>query len=364
MTIEGTAMPDDTHTASLERSYRRWLLAYPQAYRRERGPEILATLLDAAGPGRSRPSAREVGHLLRHGLGRRVAEVGRRAVVIAVIAAVLGGLSGIALGSWLAWRSVDPRTPDRATAMGLARTILPAPVHGKVEYYGRHTFWNPNSNNSLRGGTGLRAGRATVTGTVPPHAGHEELATAIQQQMRAQGWHGVRTTIQRYGPQTSPSAQAEVTGTRAGYLATVQAFSGDQVNPSTLSVDIMWAEPPGHLRDTLLGGLAGALLGALLGLGTAHRMSRYGPARQRVYSWLCLTTLLMLAPACLGNIPTGTGSLLASTHRNGTGPSVYWGGFVFFGAQPLAILSLVPILAIIIGCLLPRTANARTTLIA
>jgi hypothetical protein len=364
MTTEGHPMPDDTHTTSLERRYRRWLFAYPRAYRRERGPEILATLLDAAGPGRSRPSTREVSHLLRHGLGRRVAEFGRRAIVVAAVAAVLGGLSGIALGSWLAWRGVDPMTPDRATAMGLARTILPGPVQGKVSYYGRHTFWNPNSDNSLRGGTGLRAGRATVTGTVPSRAGYEELATAIQQQMRSQGWHDVRISIQVYGPRTSPPAQAEVTGTRAGYLATVQTVAGDEVNPSALSVDLMWAEPPGHLRDTILGGLAGALLGALLGLWTAQRMSRQSPGRQRVYSWLCLTTLLMLAPACLGNIPTGTGSLLANTHRNGTGPSVYWGGFVFFGAQPLAILSLVPILAIIIGCFMPRTANARTSRIA
>ncbi|WP_127498961.1 hypothetical protein [Actinoplanes solisilvae] len=357
-------MPDDTHTTNLERRYRRWLFAYPRAYRRQRGPEVLATLLDAAGPDRSRPSAREVSHLLRHGLSRRVAEFGRRAVVVAVIAAVLGGLSGIALGSWLAWRSVDPMTPDRATATTLARTVLPVPVQGEVDYYGRHTFWNPNSNNSLRGGTGLRAGRATITGAVPPRAGFRELAAAVQQQMRSQGWQGVRTTIEVYGSQDSPSAQAEVTGTRDGYLATVQVFAADQVNPSTLHLDLMWAEPPGHLRDTVLGGLAGALLAALLGLVTAQRMSRHRPGRQRVYSWLCLATLLMLTPAGLGNIPTGTGSLLANTHRDGTGPSIYWGGFVFLGAQPLAILALIPILGIIIGCLLPRTADARTTHIA
>ncbi|GIE28480.1 hypothetical protein Ait01nite_015250 [Actinoplanes italicus] len=357
-------MPDDTDTTGLERGYRRWLLAYPREYRRDRGPEILVTLLDAADPGRSRPAAREVAHLLRHGLSVRVAEVGRRAVVVAVIAAVLGGLGGIALGSWLAWRSVDPMTPDKATAMSLARTALPVPAQGKVEYYGRHTFWNPNSNGSLKGGTGLRAGRATVTGKVPPQGRLEELTAAVQRQMRAQGWQDVRTTIDRYGSQVSPSALAEVTGTRDGYLATVQAFSGDAVNPATLSVDLMWAEPPGHIRDTILGGLAGVLLGALLGLGTAHRMRRYGPGRQRWYSRLCVATLLMLTPACLGNIPTGTGSLLASTHRNGTGPSVYWGGFVFFGAQPLAILSLIPIVAIIVGCLWPRGENARTSRIA
>ncbi|GAB3807194.1 hypothetical protein [Micromonospora zhanjiangensis] len=353
-------MPDGIRTELLARRYRRWLLAYPRTYRRERGPEILATLLDTTGPDRSRPAAREVALLLRHGLGRRVAEFGRRAFVVAAFAAVLGGLCGIALGSWLAWRNVDPLAPDRTTAASLARTVLPGPVNGKVDYYGRHTFWNPNSNNSLRGGTGLRAGRATVDGTIPPGAGYEQIAAAVQERMRAQGWHDVHTTVHRYGPNSSPQAQAEVTGTRAGYLAAVQVVPGDGLNPAVLSVDLMWAEPPGHLRDTVLGGLAGALLGALFGLFTSRRMRRHGPGMQRTYSGLCLATLLMLAPACLGNIPTSTGSWLANTHRNGTGPSVYWGGFVFFGAEPLAILSVVPILAILVCCVWPRSATART----
>jgi hypothetical protein len=353
-------MPDDMGTTRLARTYRRWLVAYPRAYRRERGPEILATLLDAADSGRSRPAAREVAFLLRHGLGRRVGEFGRRALVVAVFAAVLGGLSGIALGSWLAWRAVDPMAPDKTTALSLAPTVLPGPFDDRADHYGRHTFWNPYSNNSLHGGTGVRAGRTSVAGTVPPNATFEQVAAAVHQRMRAQGWQDVRTTVHRYGPHTSPAANAEVTGTRAGYLAAVQITPADEANPSSLSFELMWAEPPGHVRDTIIGGLAGALLGALLGLYTSRRMRRYGRGMQRVYSWLCLATLLMLAPACLGNIPTGTGSLLAATHRNGTGPSVYWGGFVVYGAEPLAILSLVPVLAIIVGCLWPRPATVRT----
>jgi hypothetical protein len=353
-------MPEDIRTTRLARRYRRWLWAYPRAYRSERGPEILATLLDAAGPSRSRPPAREAALLLRHGLGRRVAETGRRAFVVAAFAAVLGGLGGIALGSWLAWRNVDPMAPDKATAIGLAHTVLPGPVAERVDYYGRHTFWNPYSEHSLHGGTGVRVGRAAVSGTVPPGAGYEQIAAAVQARMRATGWHDVHTTVHRYGPDTSPSAQAEVTGRRAGYLAAVQVVPGDEFNRATLGVDVMWAEPPGQRRDTIVGGLAGALLAALFGLYASKRMRRHRPAMQRAYSWLCLATLLMLGPACLGNIPTSTGSLLANTNRNGAGPSVYWGGFVIYGAEPLAILSLAPILAILVGCLWPRPATART----
>ena len=195
-------MHGDPRTERLARRYRRWLLAYPRAYRRERGPEILATLLDAAGSGQSRPAAREAALLLRHGLGRRVAEFGRRAFVVAAFAAVLGGLSGIALGSLLAWRAVDPLAPDETTTIDVARTVLPIPFEKKVGYYGRHTFWNPYSNHTLHGGTGVRAGRASVNGTVPPNASFEELAAEVQDNMRAQGWHDVHATIYRYGPHT------------------------------------------------------------------------------------------------------------------------------------------------------------------
>jgi hypothetical protein len=354
-------MPDDIRTTRLARRYRRWLVAYPRAYRRERGPEIIATLLDAAGPDRSRPAPREAALLLRHGLGRRAAEAGRRAFVVAAFAAVLGGLSGIALGSWLAWRDVDPMAPDKTTAISLAPTVLPGPFENRVDHYGRSTFWNPYSNNSLHGGTGVRVGRASVTGTVPPDATFERVAAGVHQRMRAQGWHDVRTTVHRTGPSTAPPVNVEVTGTRAGYLAAVQITPADAANAPTLTFDLMWAEPPGHLRDTVLGGLAGALLGALFGLCTSIRMRRYGRRMQRAYSGLCVATLLMLTPAGLGNIPTSTGSLLANTHRNGTGPSVYWGGFVIYGAEPLAILSLVPILAVIVGCVWPRPAAQRTS---
>ncbi|AEV84258.1 hypothetical protein ACWT_3235 [Actinoplanes sp. SE50] len=286
--------------------------------------------------------------------GRRVAGFRLRAVLVAAIAAVLGGLSGIALGSWLAWRTVDPLAPDKATAAGMAVTVLPGAFGHKVEYYERPTFWNPYSNHSLHGGTGVRVGTAQVDGIMPPNAGSEQIAAAVEDQMRAQGWHDVRTTVDRHWSDT-PS-KTEVSGTRAGYLAAVQIIPDQE---PALSFILMWAEPPGQLRDTIAGGVAGMLLGALLGFSTSQRMRRYDRGRQTAYSILCLTTLVMLAPACLANIPTSTGSLTAATHRQGAGPSVYWGGFVLFGAEPLAILSLLPILAILTLCVWPRTATNR-----
>jgi hypothetical protein len=57
---------------ALERSYRRLLVCYPRAYRREHGEEILAVLLACAEPGRRRPAAAEVIDLVRSGIRIRL----------------------------------------------------------------------------------------------------------------------------------------------------------------------------------------------------------------------------------------------------------------------------------------------------
>lgn len=46
-------------SVQLERRYGRLLRLYPSAYRRERGDEVLTTLLETAEPGTVRPTARE-----------------------------------------------------------------------------------------------------------------------------------------------------------------------------------------------------------------------------------------------------------------------------------------------------------------
>jgi hypothetical protein len=56
---------------SLESTYRRLLCTYPGEYRREHEEEIVATLVEAAEPGRRRPSLREARDLLAGGLRTR-----------------------------------------------------------------------------------------------------------------------------------------------------------------------------------------------------------------------------------------------------------------------------------------------------
>jgi hypothetical protein len=58
--------------ASLERRYRRLLLSYPRAFRKQNGPEILAVLMACAEDGQRRPGLAESADLISSGLWMRL----------------------------------------------------------------------------------------------------------------------------------------------------------------------------------------------------------------------------------------------------------------------------------------------------
>ena len=98
----------------LERSYRRLFCAYPGFYRRERGLEILTTLLDAAGPGQVRPPRGEAAYLLLIGLRCRFVPptwIGKIAAGLVTIwaAVVLSGAGALAVSVF-----ANPDQPDLA----------------------------------------------------------------------------------------------------------------------------------------------------------------------------------------------------------------------------------------------------------
>ncbi|WP_173036224.1 hypothetical protein [Phytohabitans flavus] len=93
----------------LERAYRRLLLAYPRRYRRERGTEILTTLLDAARPDQRRPSPRDALDLVLGGLRRRLAIP--RGPLPAAAATVVALLAALGAAAGTGWRAAAPE-PD------------------------------------------------------------------------------------------------------------------------------------------------------------------------------------------------------------------------------------------------------------
>ena len=105
----------------LERRHRRLLLCYPRAYRRERGAEMVATLLE----GGTKPGPRVAANLIRHGLRCRLGRPASRTVVAwSLLAATICGLFTAAVATWAAWHTGRAQ-PDRAEAAAILASVLP-----------------------------------------------------------------------------------------------------------------------------------------------------------------------------------------------------------------------------------------------
>lgn len=99
--MSGVSVSDSSGPSRLERRARKLLRAYPPGYREHRGEEILGTLLEAACPGRSWPSARETASIVGSGLCARrnanqrqgVAASLRQAAVLGVTLYLVGLMS-------------------------------------------------------------------------------------------------------------------------------------------------------------------------------------------------------------------------------------------------------------------------------
>lgn len=115
----------------LEVAYRRLLLCYPRSFRRERGLEVVTTLMDAAEPGRTKPTRSEAANLILSGLKWRFRlPSGPAYRLAAVLAAMLIGLAASAAASEAVWRA-SPTMPTDATVEAIGRSVTAlTPVQG------------------------------------------------------------------------------------------------------------------------------------------------------------------------------------------------------------------------------------------
>jgi hypothetical protein len=91
---DGQREPEgEVRMTPLERRVRWLLRCYPADYRRERGDEIIGTLLEATPDGRTWPQARDVHALVVGGLKARGAQNCQRTVGVNVRVAVMAGLA-------------------------------------------------------------------------------------------------------------------------------------------------------------------------------------------------------------------------------------------------------------------------------
>ncbi|GAB4054258.1 hypothetical protein [Catellatospora paridis] len=297
----------------LERSYRRLLRAYPGHYRRERGLEILTTLLDAAKPGQVRATRDDAAHLILSGLRFRLVPPGWAAKVAAGVAALWLAtvLSGI--GAYLAWgsSSADPHVLDDPKLAALADALVGRPP----------TLITSDDSDLLvltlnyRGRMFYDLDAEALPGVKPAPADHNrayEFETTrgvlddAHRRLRADGW--------QTGAITGPDrGRGTFWATRDGLLLRMAEVRSSR-GPSSANVDIYPVEPSGVPAGALAGFAVGLLLAWPVMTSLAHRCLRV-PNRDRLLVLLFgLPALLACFANALDNVVStavrGSGSVL------------------------------------------------------
>jgi hypothetical protein len=118
-------------TERLRRAYQRLMWAYPRWYRRERGMEVLTTLLDDAAPGQRRPARVDVVDLLSGGIRARLRPPrGWAAYLASVVVALYVALAGAAVAVLLSGYPGPPTDAQAIAAATQAVAIQPRNIPG------------------------------------------------------------------------------------------------------------------------------------------------------------------------------------------------------------------------------------------
>lgn len=270
----------------LERRFRRLLLAYPGAYRRHHQAEILTTLMDAAGPGRTRPTGGEIRDLIIGGLRQRFRlPVGRLVAVAALLSALTVAGAGLALGSAAGW-STAADLPGNTELTSLTPAALGSPL-----------------KDVIRADDGYSSGPYVIVHSSDPIPGWTLEATEAE--LTAEGWRitNVETKPNDGTFAATPDGKlrpvaavdTSLTAERDGLLMRLSAFTV-QTGTTTAHAMIEAAEPPAVLPLTALGGLLGLTTGWLLAARVAYRLRAQPPRRRLPTTALATATAAILAP--------------------------------------------------------------------
>jgi hypothetical protein len=255
---------------SAERYYRRLLWAYPGAYRRRHGAEIVTTLLEMAEDRPGRPTAGQTLHLVACGLRQRFRLPARRplAWVVALVAAVALGAAGATVGTWLGWQTAA-RMPSWSETSVLTTATAGLPW-ASVERW--TTAMNGPGVNSTISGTGTydaeRVRSAlTADGWRITRFTEQDEKFAVEPPITKIKVSGGRDVVVLDPGKNVPAKQAQFVATRDGLTltgGTDTVIGGAQygVDGRTfLSLDIT-ADDTGAVRPlTIAGLLAGVLTG-------------------------------------------------------------------------------------------------------
>ncbi|MDR7274603.1 hypothetical protein [Catenuloplanes atrovinosus] len=249
-----------------DRLLRRLMICYPRDYRRERGEDLLATMVQAAG-GRTRPTAREALNLVAHGLRARIGRPASRTVVAWVlVAAVIGGLYA---GSFGAWRTTYAG-PGAPAGQVLIEESVPGVEISAVDTRDDRTLlgWVPPVSTADR--------RPMAALTVRTDL--DSLAAGL----RADGW-------------TVRSSET-VLATRDGLALTATRTGTDGVTDVRIDAATAWLAWPAGIASGLLGGVL-----AFLAVAWAARRTGPGhPMRVVVNVFFGIAMAVWWAPVLAG----------------------------------------------------------------
>ncbi|WP_327001256.1 hypothetical protein OHA72_39865 [Dactylosporangium sp. NBC_01737] len=294
----------------LERAYRWLLLAYPRRFRRDKGTEILTTLLDAAPPDRRRPTAWDAVDLLAGGARARfLPPPGAAAAVLATVVALLMGIGAAAAAGWLGWQA-SSTMPSAAASAATAQVVFGQPAQAPVVDPG-----DPLDLDWL--GVRTAPGDEGSTGPPPaPGAVHLRLRTGTQDVAAVLA--GARERLAAAGWRTDqPTADGVFWASKGDQIVRVTALLGDRDpngggswsvdDPVYLIVSVHRPAPTAVTTLALAGLLAGAVAGWLLAAWALHARARH---RSRLRT---ATMILGLSSVTLGVVtvllPTVAGVL-------------------------------------------------------
>ncbi|MGW0435729.1 hypothetical protein ACWDV4_24705 [Micromonospora sp. NPDC003197] len=343
-------MPPTGHR--LTRRYRRLLFSYPRDYRRERGAEIIGTLLELAPAGRTRPTLREAANLIRHGMRARLGRPDSRAVVVwAALTAIVCGLFTAAIATRAAWETSRPQ-PDRAEATAFLDQVLPE--HDLVDLTTPSALFviysqplSLDNADSLLFGDGGEYGRSSTSayaaGTPPTDPA--QLVPLTQQRLRAAGWHVYAPVvddytgcIDKYCGSLMQISRTELTASRGDTFAGIAfQWPPTEAGGSYLSVDLYRATPPAVPYAGVAGGLVGALVGWLLFGWASRRTDGHHPAVRATATTLYGITMFLWGAPTLLSVPSVWQHHLGEPHPQ-------WHPFWEWLGQPTASLPFL------VGC--------------
>ncbi|WP_432838959.1 hypothetical protein [Dactylosporangium sp. CA-092794] len=332
----------------LARRYRRLMLTYPRAYRRARGDELLATLLEAAPPERARPTVREAADLLRHGLRARLGRPASRSVVTwALLTALISGLFGAAFATRAGWETARPLPAPAETSAMLTEIVPdvpwsePNPPPGRqFGIYGQSLSWDMRDN--LLFGDGGEYSQVGVGSTVHggSYADPQKAVDEAVANLENHGW----TVSPVYRPDFR-SWLTSVSARRGDLVLTFEVFWDSTPDTTYLYASFSRTAPPAVWPCGIAGGLLAGLVAFLLFGWASRRVEGRHPAGWVVRVLFGLTLLLWWAPTLFAV------TLVAASHvtepRQSWEPMWEWFGqptyslfFVVGGGGALLALAL------------------------